>query len=55
LKELKAETVEELKKLGFEVLTEMQSAKAVVGRIAIEKLAALAELEPVTFISPQNR
>jgi Ca-activated chloride channel family protein len=55
LKELKPETVEELKKLGFEVLTEMPSANAVVGRITIEKLAALAELESVTFISPQNR
>ncbi len=55
LKELKPETVAELKKLGFEVLTEMMSANAVVGRIAIEKIAALAELEGVTFISPQNR
>ncbi len=55
LKELKPETVEELKKLGFEVLTEMPSANAVVGRIAIEKIAELAELDGVTFISPQNR
>ena len=55
LKELKPETVEELKKLGFEVLTEMQSSNALVGRIAIEKIAALAELDAVTFISPQNR
>ncbi len=55
VKELKPETIENLKKLGFEVLTEMPSAKAVVGRIAIEKIAALAELDAVTFISPQNR
>jgi Ca-activated chloride channel family protein len=55
LKELKPETVDELKKLGFEVLTEMPSAKAVVGRIAIEKISALAEIDAVTFISPQNR
>jgi len=55
LKELKPETVAELKKLGFEVLTEMASAKAVVGRIAIEKIAALAEIDAVTFVSPQNR
>ncbi len=55
VKELKPETVAELKKLGFEVLAEMSSANAVVGRIAIEKLAALAELDSVTFISPQNR
>ena len=55
LKELKPETVEQLKRLGFEVLTEMPSAKAVVGRIAVEKIAALAEIEAVTFVSPQNR
>jgi Ca-activated chloride channel family protein len=55
LKELKPETIAELKKLGFEVLTEMTSANAVVGRIAVEKIAALAELDAVTFISPQNR
>jgi hypothetical protein len=55
LKELKPETVDELKKFGFEVLSEMPSAKAVVGRIAIEKISALAKIDAVTFISPQNR
>ncbi|HSK72719.1 MAG TPA: VIT domain-containing protein [Pyrinomonadaceae bacterium] len=55
LKELKPETIQELKKHGFEVLTEIPSAKAVVGRIVIEKIVSLAELEAVTFISPQNR
>jgi Ca-activated chloride channel family protein len=55
VKELKPETVAQLKKLGFEVLTEMASANAIVGRIAIEKIAALAELDKVTFVSPQNR
>ncbi len=55
VRELKPETIAELKKLGFEVLTEMATAKAVVGRIAIEKISALAELDAVTFISPQNR
>ena len=53
--ELKPETVAALKNLGFEVLTEMPSANAVVGRIAIEKIAALAEIEAVTFISAQTR
>ncbi len=53
--ELKPETVAALKNLGFEVLTEMTAAKAIVGRIAVEKIAAIAELEAVTFISPQNR
>jgi Ca-activated chloride channel family protein len=55
LKQLTPAAVEELKKLGFEVLVEMPSANAVVGRLPIEKLAALAELDAVTFISPQNR
>ena len=55
LKQLKPENVAELKKLGFEVLTEITSANAVVGRIAIEKIAALAELDQVIYISPQNR
>jgi Ca-activated chloride channel family protein len=55
LKELKPETIAALKNLGFEVLTEMPSAKAVIGRIAVEKLSALAQIEAVTFISPQNR
>jgi hypothetical protein len=55
VKELKPETIAELKKLGFDVLTEMTSANAIVGRIAIEKIAALAELDAITFISPQNR
>jgi Ca-activated chloride channel homolog len=55
VKELKPETIAELKKFGFEVLTEMTSANAVVGRIAVEKIAALAEIDAVTFISPQNR
>ena len=55
LRELKPETVAALKTLGFEILAEMPSSNAVVGRIAIEKLSALAEIEAVTFISPQNR
>jgi Ca-activated chloride channel homolog len=55
LKDLKPETIEELKKLGFELLTEVTAANAVVGRIPIEKIAMLNEIEAVTFISPQNR
>ena len=55
LNELKPEVLGALKQLGFEVLTEMSSANAVVGRISVEKLSALAELDAVTFISPQGR
>ncbi len=55
LKELKPETIEKLKNLGFQVLAEMPTANAVVGSIEIGKLAALAELDAVKFISSQNR
>lgn len=55
LSELKPETIAQLKNLGFTILTEMPSAKAVVGSIAIDKISALAEIEGVTFISPQNK
>ncbi|MEZ5429305.1 MAG: VIT domain-containing protein [Pyrinomonadaceae bacterium] len=52
---LTPEVIAGLKNLGFEVLAEMASARALVGQIPIEKISALAELEAVTFISPQNR
>ncbi len=52
--ELNPQTISKLKTLGFEVLTEMRSARAVVGSIAVNKIADLAELDEVTFISPQN-
>lgn len=55
LRDLKPETIAQLKAIGFEVLTEIQSANAVVGRIPIEKLADLTQIEAVTFVSPQNR
>jgi Ca-activated chloride channel family protein len=51
--ELKPETVAALKAAGFEVVAEMASSNAVVGRIAIEKFAALDGLDAVVFISPQ--
>lgn len=53
--ELKPETISAMKKLGFEVLVEMPSSNAVVGRIAVEKIIDLADIEAVTFISPQGR
>jgi Ca-activated chloride channel family protein len=52
--DLKPETVAALKNAGVEVVAEMASSNAVVGRIAIEKIAALADLDAVIFISPQN-
>lgn len=45
------EAIAELKKLGFEIVLDPTTSKLVIGRIAIEKLEALAELKSVRFIS----
>jgi Ca-activated chloride channel family protein len=55
LRSLTPAAIEELTKLGFEFITEVTSANAVVGRIRVEDIALIAELEQVTFISPQYR
>ena len=49
------ETIEQLKKLGFEVILNPQSSKVIIGRLPIEKLAALADLSIVKYISPQAK
>jgi len=43
-----------LKQLGFEVVLDPQTARLVIGRISLDKLAALAELKEVRYISPQT-
>ncbi len=50
-----AETIEQLKKLGFEAILDPQSSKLIIGRLPVEKLAALAELPAVRYIAPQNK
>jgi Ca-activated chloride channel family protein len=50
-----AETIEQLKKLGFEAILDPQSSKLIIGRLPIEKLAALAELSAVRYIAPQTK
>ena len=47
------EVIAELKKLGFEVVLDPQSAKMVIGRVSLDKLAALAEVKAVRYISPK--
>ena len=47
------ETMAKLKELGFEVVLEPKTAKMVIGRLPVEKLAALAELKFVRYVSPQ--
>jgi Ca-activated chloride channel family protein len=47
------ETIAALKALGFEVVLDPRSAKLVIGRLPIEKLAALADLKSVRYVAPQ--
>jgi Ca-activated chloride channel family protein len=53
LTEKSAETMAKLKELGFEVVLDPKTAKMVIGRLSIEKLAALAELKSVRYVAPQ--
>jgi len=48
------ETIAKLKELGFEVVLDPKTAKLVIGRLPIEKLAALAELKSVRYVAPQT-
>ena len=47
------ETMAKLKELGFEVVLDPKSAKMVIGRLPIDKLAALGELKSVRYVAPQ--
>ncbi|MGH7166513.1 MAG: VIT and vWA domain-containing protein [Nitrospiraceae bacterium] len=49
-----SETLEQLKKLGFELLVQPKSAKLAIGRLPIDKLAALAELKAVRYVAPSR-
>ena len=42
-----------LKELGFENILDPKSSKLIIGRLAIEKLEALADLKFVRYVSPQ--
>jgi Ca-activated chloride channel family protein len=46
-------TLAELKKLGFEIVLQPKTGKVLIGRVPIEKLAALAELKSVRYLAPQ--
>ncbi|MCI0487509.1 MAG: VIT and VWA domain-containing protein [Blastocatellia bacterium] len=46
------EVIEQLKRLGFEVVLDPKTAKMVIGRIAIDKLEALAQLKEVRYVAP---
>jgi Ca-activated chloride channel family protein len=47
-----AETIAQLKRLGFEIVADPKSARMLIGRLSIEKLEALAELEAVRYVAP---
>ena len=47
------ETLATLKKLGLEILLQPKTGTLVIGRIAVEKLEALAKLKAVRYIAPQ--
>jgi len=44
--------LEELKRLGFEVVLDQKGTKLIIGRLPIEKLAALAALNGVRYVAP---
>jgi Ca-activated chloride channel family protein len=46
------EVLAQLKQLGFEVVLDPKTAKMIIGRLPIDKLAALAELKAVRYIAP---
>ena len=48
------EAMAKLKELGFEVVLDPKTAKLVIGRLAIEKLSALAEAEVRTLCRAAN-
>jgi Ca-activated chloride channel homolog len=54
LKDSSPPTLEALRRLGFEAVARPASGRVVIGRIPIEKLGALAALEPVVYVAPQN-
>jgi len=47
------ENLAKLKKLGFEVVLDPKTSKLVIGRIALEKLAALNDLNFIRYVGPQ--
>ena len=55
LTEKSAEAFAKLKELGFEVVLDQKTSKLMIGRIAIDKLEALADLKFVRYVSPQMR
>lgn len=47
------EILARLKQLGFEIMLDPKTSRLVIGRLAVDKLAALAELDVVRYVAPQ--
>lgn len=45
-------TIEQLKRLGFEITRNSKSSSVIIGRLPIGKLEALAGLIPVSYVEP---
>ncbi|HEX8844349.1 MAG TPA: TonB family protein [Pyrinomonadaceae bacterium] len=54
LTEKSDEAIAELKSLGFEIVLDPKTARMVIGRVAIEKLEALAESKFVRYVAPMQ-
>jgi heme-binding NEAT domain protein len=52
LNDTSAETMKQLQQLGFEVVVRPQSGNVLVGRIVVEKLQALAQLNAIKYVAP---
>ncbi len=55
LVEKNAGVIAQLKQLGFEVSSDPSGSNLIIGKLAVEKLAKLAELQFVRFVAPYNR
>jgi Ca-activated chloride channel family protein len=55
LRDKSAATIEQLKRLGVEVLVNSSASKTIVGRLPIGKLMALAELAVVSDVAPLTK
>ena len=49
------ETLAQLKRLGFEVVLDPKIAKMIIGRLAVEKIEALAGLKAVSYVAPMTQ
>ena len=54
LTEKSPEVLARLKQLGFELILDAQSSNLVIGRLPVEKIAALADIQAVRFVAPQT-